>query len=390
MKVLVTGAEGFLGKNLCAQLENIREGKAKCGFLSPELELFRYDVGTPCELLETYAREADFVFHLAGVNRPKGTSEFMRGNRDLTGRLLGLLEKNANRASVMISSSVQAALDNPYGESKRAAEELLFDYARRTGVPVCVYRFPNLFGKWSRPNYNSAVATFCHNIAADLPITVRDPSITITLAYIDDVVDELLRALAGRPTREGDYCVVPVVHRATLGEITSALYSFKASRETKTVPDLSDPFTSKLYATYLSFLPTDRFAYPLKMNVDPRGSFTEMIRTSDRGQFSVNVSKPHVAKGNHWHHTKNEKFLVVSGTGVIRLRPIDSDEVTEYYVSGEQLRVVDIPPGYTHNIENLGETDMVTVMWCSECFDPDRPDTYFLPVQPEQPMEKST
>lgn len=387
MKVLVTGSGGFLGKNLCAQLEIIRDGKARHPLLSPDLELFRFDVETPPRLLEEYARKADFVFHLAGANRPKEESEFMRVNRDLTSRLLDLLEANSNRAPVMLSSSTQAALDNPYGLSKRAGEELLFDYTRRTGAAVCVYRFPNLFGKWSRPNYNSAVATFCHNIAADLPITVSDPSVCLTLAYVDDAVEELLRALAGRPTREGDYCVVPVVHRATLGEITAALYSFKASREAKTIPDLSDPFTAKLYATYLSFLPADGFAYPLKMNADARGSFTEMFRTADRGQFSINVSKPRVIKGNHWHHTKSEKFLVVSGSGVIRFRPIDSDEITEYFVSGDEMRVVDIPPGYTHNIENLGDTDMVTVMWCSECFDPDRPDTYFLPVQPDQPKE---
>ncbi|MBO7725543.1 MAG: NAD-dependent epimerase/dehydratase family protein [Thermoguttaceae bacterium] len=387
MKVLVTGSGGFLGKNLCVQLENIRLGKARHPLVSPDLELFRYDIDTPPELLENYARTADFVFHLAGVNRPTDPADYMKVNRDLTDRLLDLLERSASHAPVMISSSIQAELDNPYGASKRAGEELMFDYARRTGAPVYVYRFPNLFGKWSRPNYNSAVATFCHHIASDLPITVRDPAATLTLAYIDDVVDELLRALAGKPTRSGGYCAVPVVHRATLGEITAALYSFKESRATRTVPDLSDPFTAKLYATYLSFLPTDAFAYPLKMNVDERGSFTEMIRTADRGQVSVNISKPHITKGNHWHHTKNEKFLVVSGTGVIRFRPIDSNEVTEYYVGGDDLRVVDIPPGYTHNIENLGESDMVTVMWASEPFDPEKPDTFFLPVQPEKPTE---
>ena len=389
MKVLITGSGGFLGKNLCAQLENIRRGKARHALLTADLELFRYDVDTPPELLEDYARGADFVFHLAGVNRPQDPADFMRVNRGLTERLLDLLEESGNRAPVMISSSIQAELDNPYGASKRAGEELMFDYARRTGAPVYVYRFPNLFGKWSRPNYNSAVATFCHNIAAGLPITVRDPAAELTLAYVDDAVDELLRALAGRPTRRGDFCAVPTVHRTTLGELTDTLYSFKKSREARSIPDLSDPLTAKLYATYLSFLPTDSFAYPLKMNVDERGSFTEMIRTPDRGQVSINVSKPHIVKGNHWHHTKSEKFLVVSGTGVIRFRPIDSDEVTEYFVGGEELRVVDIPPGYTHNIENLGESDMVTVMWCSESFDPEKPDTYFLPVQPDNPTETS-
>ena len=387
MKVLVTGANGFLGRNLCAQLDNIRQGKARHALLSSDLEVFRFDVDTDPDLLERYAKEADFVFHLAGVNRPKEESEFMRVNRDLTRRLLDLLKKGNSRAPVMISSSIQAALDNPYGLSKRAGEQLLFDYAAQTGCRVLVYRFPNLFGKWSRPNYNSAVATFCHHIAADQPIQVNDPAVVLTLAYVDDVVEELLRALAGCPTKDGDYCTVPVTHRVTLGEIVRLIRSFKESRQTKEVPDLSDPFTAKLYATYLSFLPADRFSYPLKMNTDPRGSFTEIIRTADRGQFSVNISKPGITKGNHWHHTKNEKFLVVSGTGVIRFRPVGSNEITEYFVSGEEMQVVDIPPGYTHSIENLGTGDMVTVMWCSECFDPDRPDTYFLPVQPEPPKE---
>ena len=387
MKGLVTGAHGFLGRNLCAQLDNIRQGKARHALLSSDLEVFRFDVDTDPDLLERYAKEADFVFHLAGVNRPKEESEFMRVNRDLTRRLLDLLKKGNSRAPVMISSSIQAALDNPYGLSKRAGEQLLFDYAEQTGSGVLVYRFPNLFGKWSRPNYNSAVATFCHHIAADQPIQVNDPAVVLTLAYVDDVVEELLRALAGCPTKDGDYCTVPVTHRVTLGEIVRLIRSFKESRQTKEVPDLSDPFTAKLYATYLSFLPADRFSYPLKMNTDPRGSFTEIIRTADRGQFSVNISKPGITKGNHWHHTKNEKFLVVSGTGVIRFRPVGSDEITEYFVSGEEMQVVDIPPGYTHSIENLGTGDMVTVMWCSECFDPDRPDTSFLPVQPEPPKE---
>ena len=286
----------------------------------------------------------------------------------------------------MLSSSTQAKLENLYGLSKRAGEQLL-DYGRETGAEVFVYRFPNLFGKWSRPHYNSVVATFCSCIAANRPITVDDPSVLLTLAYVDDVVAELLRALEGTPTRCGDYCTVPVTHQVKLGEIARLLYSFAETRCSKEIPDLSDPFVAKLYTTYLSFLPRDRFSYPLKMNIDQRGSFTEMIRTSDRGQFSVNVSKPHVIKGNHWHHTKNEKFLVVSGNGVIRFRPIDSDEIIEYFVGGDKMEVVDIPPGYTHSIENLGDTDMVTVMWCSEPFDPDRPDTYFLPVQPEKLKE---
>lgn len=381
MKILTTGARGFLGKNLVSQLENIRDGKTAFPGVPKDLELLCYDVDSDPDLFEEYVQKADFVFHLAGVNRPKEESEFMEVNFGLTSLLLEFLKKYENHAPLMISSSTQAALDNPYGMSKRAGEQLLFDYAAETGTTVYVYRFPNLFGKWSRPNYNSAVATFCHNIARGLPIQVNDPSVTLTLAYVDDVVEELLRALAGAPTKEKNFCAVPITHKVQLGEIVRLLREFKETRDTKSVPNLSDPFTSKLYATYLSFLPVDELSYPLKMNVDQRGSFTEIIRTADRGQFSVNISKPHITKGNHWHHSKNEKFLVVQGKGVIRFRKIDSHEVTEYFVNGEELEVVDIPPGYTHNIENLGDTDMVTFMWCNECFDPEHPDTYFLPVQ---------
>ena len=281
---------------------------------------------------------------------------------------------------VMLSSSTQAELDNPYGESKKAGEDLLLTYGRETGAAVYVYRFANVFGKWCRPGYNSAVATFCHNIARDLPIQVNDRNTELTLVYIDDVVEELLRALAGNPTREGDYCRVPVTYKARLGQIVDMLHGFRASREERSVPDMSDSLTKKLYATYLSYLPPDGFAYPLKMNEDARGSFTEILRTADRGQFSVNISKPGITKGNHWHHTKNEKFLVVSGKGVIRFRKPGEETVYEYPVSGEKLTVVDIPTGYTHHIENLGDTDMVTFMWCNECFDPEKPDTYYLEV----------
>ena len=383
MKILVTGARGFVGRNLVSQLRNIRDGKLKNHALSgTELELFEYDVDTDPALLDDYCREADFVFNLAGVNRPKDQSEFMKGNFGFASTLLDTLKMHGNICPVMISSSTQAALDNPYGESKRAGEELMFGYARETGAKVLVYRFPNVFGKWCRPNYNSAVATFCHNIAHGLPIQVNDPNVVMHLVYIDDVVEELIGALNGLEHRQGDYCEVPVVHTVTLGKIVELLYGFKESRNTLGVPDLGDAFTKKLYSTYLSYLPEDAFGYPLKMNVDARGSFTEIIRTPDRGQFSVNISKPRIAKGNHWHHTKNEKFLVVSGKGVIRFRDMNDPDgkVLEYFVSGDKLEVIDIPTGYTHNIENLGDTDMVTFMWCNECFDPERPDTYYEEV----------
>ena len=380
MKILVTGARGFVGRNFVSQLRNIRDGKLKNLALSgTELELFEYDVDTDPSLLDDYCRQADFVFNLAGVNRPKDQAEFMKGNFGFASTLLDTLKKHGNACPVMISSSTQAALDNPYGESKRAGEELMFNYACETGAEVLVYRFPNVFGKWCRPNYNSAVATFCHNIAHGLPIQVNDPNVVMHLVYIDDVVEELIGALGGQEHRQSDYCEVPVVHTVTLGRIVELLYSFKESRNTLGVPDLGDAFTKKLYSTYLSYLPEDAFGYPLKMNVDARGSFTEIIRTPDRGQFSVNISKPHITKGNHWHHTKNEKFLVVSGKGVIRFRDMNDPDgkVLEYFVSGDKLEAIDIPTGYTHNIENLGDTDMVTFMWCNECFDPKRPDTYF-------------
>ncbi len=380
MKVLVTGAKGFVGKNLCETLKGIARGNDKSFGLSSELEIFEYDLDTPEELLGKWCDQCDFVYHLAGVNRPKEQKEFMEGNFGFTSTLLSALEEHKNTCPVMLSSSIQAALDNPYGKSKLAGEDLLREYGRRTGAKVLIYRFPNVFGKWCRPNYNSAVATFCHNIARDLPITVNDPKVKMRLVYIDDVVAELIAALKGEEHCKDDLCYVPVEHERLLGEIAELLYSFKTSREARTVPDMSDAFVKKLYATYLSYLPENAFSYPLKMNIDHRGSFTEIIRTPERGQFSVNISKPGITKGNHWHHTKNEKFLVVSGRGVIRFRHVDSDEVMEYFVSGEKLEVLDIPTGYTHNIENLGDTDLVTFMWASECFDPERPDTYFLEV----------
>lgn len=379
MNILITGAKGFVGKNLVAQFKNIQEGKVK-NTNFPSLTLYEYDVDTDPALLDGYCADCDFVFHLAGVNRPKDPSEYMEGNFGFTSTLLETLKKHNNSCPVMLSSSTQAALDNDYGRSKKAGEDLLFQYGEETGAKVLVYRFPNVFGKWCRPNYNSAVATFCHHIAHGLPITVNDPSVHMTLVYIDDVVGELLDALENKEHSDGGFCKVPVEYKITLGEIVDLIYSFRASREERSIPDMSDGFTKKLYATYLSYLPEDQFSYPLKMNIDNRGSFTEIIRTKDRGQFSVNISKPGITKGNHWHHTKNEKFVVVSGKGVIRFRKPDSDQIIEYFVSGDKIEVVDIPTGYTHNIENLGDADMVTFMWCNECFDPERPDTYFLEV----------
>lgn len=378
MKILITGAKGFIGRNLAAAFTNIKDGKDKTYGLQPDITIYEYDIDSEPERLDDYCRDADFVFHLAGVNRPKEQSEFMDGNFGFTNTLLEMMKKHKNKAPVMISSSTQAALDNPYGKSKKAGEDLMLAYAKETGAQIYLYRFPNVFGKWCRPNYNSAVATFCHNIANDLPISVSDRSYVMTLAYIDDVVYELIGTLIERPVRT--YCSLPVTHTITLGKIADLLCSFKAGRGDRSVPDMSDPFTKKLYATYLSYLPADKFSYPLMMNTDARGSFTEIIRTPDRGQFSVNISKPGIIKGNHWHSTKNEKFIVVSGKGVIRFRKVGSEEVTEYYVSGDRIEAVEIPVGYTHNIGNLGNTDMVTFMWCSECFDPEKPDTYFEEV----------
>ena len=380
MNILITGAGGFVGQNLSATLEAIKTGKDKTHPALSIDEIYRYDLDTDPALLEEYGARCDFVFHLAGVNRPQDQKEFMEGNFGFTSTLLDTLRRHGNRAPVLITSSIQAARDNPYGRSKKAGEELMFHYGEETGAPVFVYRLTNVFGKWCRPNYNSVVATFCHNIARGLPITVNDPSAGLNLVYIDDVVDEFIAALEGKGHRDGLFGTVPVSYPVTLGQIASLLQSFHASRGTLSVPKLDDPFEKKLYSTYLSYLPEDGFSYPLKMNVDQRGSFTEIIRTADRGQFSVNVAKPGITKGNHWHHTKNEKFLVVSGAGVIRFRRLGSDEVIEYPVSGSKLEVVDIPTGYTHNIENIGDTDLITFMWANEAFDPAHPDTYFEEV----------
>lgn len=368
-KILVTGAKGFVGKNLVAELRN--QGHE---------ELYLFNRENSFEDLEQYTKDCDFVFHLAGVNRPLNENEFMEGNLGLTSKLLQLLVKNENKAPVLITSSIQAEKDNPYGNSKKAGEEELFTHAKATGANVYVYRLPNLFGKWSKPNYNTVVATYCHNVARDLDIQVNNPSAQLELAYIDDVVEEFLRALDGHPTIKDKLCVVPVTHKIELGNLAEKIRSYKESRKSLAVPMMSDELTKKLYSTYLSFLPENNFSYDLKMNVDNRGSFTEFLRTPDRGQVSVNISKPGITKGNHWHHTKNEKFLVVSGKGLIRFRNFESEEIIEYYVNGEQLQVVDIPTGYTHSIVNIGETDLVTVMWVNESFDPEKPDTHYLEV----------
>lgn len=375
MKVLVTGAKGFIGRNLISELER-REN----------VEVMPFDIDSPAEALEEYCRECNFVFNLAGVNRPEHTEEFMEGNFGFASTLVQTLKKYQNTCPIMNSSSIQAALDNPYGKSKKAGEDMLYAYGKEVGAEVYVYRFPNVFGKWCRTNYNSAVATFCNNIANGLPIQVNDRSTVMHLVYIDDVVEELLQALDRHPHLNPDgYCYVPTVHEVTLGEIVDLLYSFKESRENLMIPDMTEgSFAKKLYSTYLSYLPTDGFSYPLLMHEDARGSFTEILKSADRGQVSINISKPGIVKGNHWHHTKNEKFVVVSGRGLIQFRKIGSDEIIEYHVSGERLEVVDIPTGYTHNIINEGDTDMVTLMWCNECFNPDKPDTIYEPVVREE------
>ena len=400
MKILVTGAKGFVGRNLCAQLNNIKEGKAKCyGNLVVD-EVFEYDIDSTPEELESYCRESDFVFNLAGVNRPQNTEEFMQGNFGFASTLLDTLKKFGNRCPVMLSSSIQATLigryaEGDYGKSKKAGEELFFDYGKETGAKVLVYRFPNLFGKWCRPNYNSAVATFCNNIANDLPIQVNNPATELELLYIDDLVDEMIAALKGEEHHcefdgvdtvlkaDGRYCAVPVSHKATLGEIVGLLHRFHEQPQTLVVPEIPEnSFAKKLYSTYLSYLPKDKVKFPLKMNVDSRGSFTELLKTCDCGQVSINISKPGITKGQHWHNSKWEFFIVVSGHGLIQERKIGTDEVLNFEVSGDNIEAIHMLPGYTHNIINLSETEnLVTVMWANEAFDPNRPDTYFEPVE---------
>lgn len=398
MNILITGAKGFVGRNLTASLESIRDGKDRIhkieGLEEPsELTIYTYDIDSTLEELDVYCRDADFVFNLAGVNRPKNQEDFMKGNFGFASTLLETLKKYGNKAPVMLSSSIQASLTgrfagSEYGRSKLAGEELFQAYSEETGAKVLIYRFPNLFGKWCRPNYNSAVATFSSNIANGLPIQVNDRNTELELLYIDDLVEEMLLALSGKEHRdEKGYCFCPVTFKKTLGEIVDLLYSFKESRRDLSVPDMSDGFTKRLYANYLSYLPADGFSYKLKMNRDVRGSFTEILRTADRGQVSVNISRPGITKGQHWHHTKNEKFVVVSGHGLIQLRKIGVDEngnpypVVDYEVSGEEITVVEMIPGYTHNLINLSDTeDLVTLMWANEPFDPEHPDTFAEPV----------
>ena len=398
MNILITGAKGFVGKNLVEALKNIKDGKEKTRPKIAVDEFYLYDIDSDESLLKEACQKADFVFNLAGVNRPQNSVEFMQGNFGFGEKLLATLKKYNNTCPVMLSSSIQATLigryDSEYGRSKRAGEELFFSYAEETGAKVLVYRFPNLFGKWCRPNYNSAVATFCNNIANDLPITVNDPSVELELLYIDDLVTEMLDALEGREHRcgfdgittvlcsVGKFCAAPVSHKVTLGEIVELLDRFKEQPQTLLLPEIPEnSFAKKLYSTYLSYLPKEKVAFPLKMNVDPRGSFTELLKTANSGQFSVNISKPGITKGQHWHNTKWEFFIVVSGKGLIQQRKVDSDEVLEFYVSGDKIEAVHMLPGHTHNIINLSDTeDLVTLMWANELFDKKRPDTFYLEV----------
>lgn len=400
MKILVTGAKGFVGKNLCAQLKNIKEGKAKCYADLVIDELFEYDIDSTPDELDRFCKEADFVFNLAGVNRPQSAEEFMQGNFGFASILLDTLKKYKNACPVMLSSSIQATLagrfgTSEYGKSKKAGEELFFSYSKETGAKVLVYRFPNLYGKWCRPNYNSAVATFCNNIANDLPIQVNDPNVEMELLYIDDLVEELIDALKDNEHHcefegletvmkaEGRYCAAPITHKVKLGEIVDLLHQFAEMPKTLLIPEIpADSFAKRLYSTYLSYLPKEKAIFDFKMNVDVRGSFTELVHSLKCGQVSINISKPGITKGQHWHHTKWEQFIVVAGHGLIQLRKEGTDEVLNYEVCGNKIQSVIMLPGYTHNITNLSDTqDLVTIMYCNEIFDPNRPDTFFDPVE---------
>lgn len=402
MNILITGASGFIGRSLAESLKNIKEGKDKT---HPEIivdEIFLYDKNSSADELSSYCKMADFVFHFAGINRPDNNDEFEKGNCGFTKQLLSMLEKCSNKCPVMLSSSIQAALEgrytgSVYGESKKNAEDILFSYAERNGVKTLIYRFPNVFGKWCRPNYNSAVATFCHNIANDLPVTVSDEKTELTLVYIDDLIDEMLCALNGNEHRcnydasaltqdeSGKFCYVPTVHRVKLGEIVSLIYNFNSQRDSLVIPSFSEnSFEKKLYSTFISYLPKDKVCYGLKTNCDERGSFTELIKSNGCGQVSVNITKPGVKKGEHWHHSKWEIFIVVSGEGVIRQRKIGTDEIISFYVNGKDMKAVQILPGYTHNIENLSQDeDLITIMWANERFDKSNPDTFYEVVENE-------
>ena len=399
MKILVTGAKGFVGRNLVAQLRNVKDGKAKCYGDVTVSDVFEYDLDSTPDQLDTYCRDADFVFNLAGVNRPQNPEEFMQGNFGFASTLLDTLKKHGNICPVMISSSIQATCigryDSDYGRSKKAGEELFFEYAKETGAKVLVYRFPNLFGKWCRPNYNSVVATFCHNYAHDLPIQVNDPNVQLELLYIDDLVDEMIAALKGEEhhcefdgietmlKQDGKYCAVPTTHKVTLGEIVALLDEFKQQPKTLIIPSIpKGSFAKALYSTYLSYLPKEKASFPLKMNVDNRGSFTELVKTLDKGQVSINISKPGITKGQHWHNTKWEFFIVVAGKGLIQQRKVGTSEILNFEVSGEKIEAVHMLPGYTHNIINLSDTEnLVTVMWANELLDSQKPDTYFEAVE---------
>lgn len=399
MRVLVTGAKGFVGKNLCAQLNNIKDGKARCYGNIKVDAVYEYDIDSKPEELDTYCKDCDFVFNLAGVNRPQNQEEFMQGNFGFASTLLDTLKKHGNKCPVMLSSSQQASLtgrfgNSEYGRSKKAGEDLFLDYSQETAAKVFVYRFPNLFGKWCRPNYNSAVATFCNAFANDLPYTVNDPTVELELLYVDDLVDEMIACLKGEehhcefeglevlPKTDGKYCYVPTTHKITLGGIVDLLKSFAAQPQTLMIPEIpANSFAKKLYSTYLSYLPKGKVAFPLKMNVDDRGSFTELVHTLNCGQVSINISKPGITKGQHWHNTKWEFFIVVSGHGLIQERKIGSDEIIEFEVTGDDIQCIHMLPGYTHNIINLSNTEnLVTVMYCNEIFDPNKPDTYFEKV----------
>ncbi len=400
MKILVTGARGFVGKNLCAQLKNIRDGKARCYGELCITEIYEYDIDSTAEELERYCKDCDFVFNLAGVNRPQNTEDFMRGNFGFASTLLDTLKKHGNKCPVMLSSSAQASLtgrfgNSEYGRSKKAGEDLFLKYGEENGVRMLVYRFPNLYGKWCRPNYNSAVATFCNNIANDLPITVNDPTVELELLYIDDLVNEMILALKGEehrcefngldviPNTNGRYCYCPVTHKATLGEIVDLLHTFANLSPSLMIPEIpEDSFAKRLFSTYLSYLPKEKAIFDLKMNTDNRGSFTELVHTLNCGQVSINISKPGITKGQHWHNSKWEQFIVVSGHGLIQMRKEGTDEIINYEVSGDKIQSVIMLPGYTHNIINLSDTeDLVTVMYCNEIFDANNPDTYFDPVE---------